>query len=228
MHHFSATELLWRKGKAIPVQAWTGPQGSRRLRLPEFLDIWQMKVVRSAVRTGRLYPQERSQVLISIRGWVDPRAIVRPEGLSHWKMSKDSIGNRTLLVAQCLDQTFFCSCFISFLSLCPVCLLCAFMCSDLMSLIPLQHTTQTSMHRRNCLFGSLYFYPSLFVPIVLAFAFCRYCKTHTTQTSMPPAGIKPPIPASDRSQTLGLDRSATGTGNHPGHRVSSRTSAYRE
>jgi hypothetical protein len=23
-------------GKAIPVQAWTGPEGSRRLRLPDF------------------------------------------------------------------------------------------------------------------------------------------------------------------------------------------------
>jgi len=24
------------KGKAIPLQAWTGPGGSRRLRLPDF------------------------------------------------------------------------------------------------------------------------------------------------------------------------------------------------
>jgi hypothetical protein len=24
------------KGKAIPLQAWTGPEGSRRLRLPNF------------------------------------------------------------------------------------------------------------------------------------------------------------------------------------------------
>jgi len=24
------------KGKAIPLQAWTGPAGSRRLRLPDF------------------------------------------------------------------------------------------------------------------------------------------------------------------------------------------------
>jgi hypothetical protein len=27
------------KGKAIPVQAWTGPEGSRRLRLPDFKTI---------------------------------------------------------------------------------------------------------------------------------------------------------------------------------------------
>jgi hypothetical protein len=24
------------KGKAIPLQAWTGPEGSRRLRIPDF------------------------------------------------------------------------------------------------------------------------------------------------------------------------------------------------
>ena len=25
-----------KAGKAIPLQAWTGPEGSRRLRLPDF------------------------------------------------------------------------------------------------------------------------------------------------------------------------------------------------
>jgi len=25
-----------KKGKTIPLQAWTGPEGSRRLRLPDF------------------------------------------------------------------------------------------------------------------------------------------------------------------------------------------------
>jgi len=31
------------KGKAIPLQAWTGPEGSRRLRLPDFktIDTWR-------------------------------------------------------------------------------------------------------------------------------------------------------------------------------------------
>jgi hypothetical protein len=46
---------------AVPVQVWTGSEGSRRLRSPEapkFQDNRHMKVVRlSALRTGRLYRQ---------------------------------------------------------------------------------------------------------------------------------------------------------------------------
>jgi len=42
--------------KAIPIQPWTDPKGSRRARLPEVLDNRRMNVARlSALRTGRLY-----------------------------------------------------------------------------------------------------------------------------------------------------------------------------
>ena len=51
-----------------------------------------------------------------------------------------------------------------------------------------------------------------FVLIVQVFAFCPYCTSHTTQTSMSPAGFDPAIVASERLQTLALDRSATGIG----------------
>ena len=35
--------LYYGKGKAIPLQAWTGPEGSRRVRLPDFKTIGTLR-----------------------------------------------------------------------------------------------------------------------------------------------------------------------------------------
>ena len=53
------TYLFLQKGKdkAFPLQAWTGPEGSKKLRLPDFVTKEQDGRL-SALRTGRLYPQE--------------------------------------------------------------------------------------------------------------------------------------------------------------------------
>ena len=56
------------KGNAVPLQVWTGSEGSRKLRFPDFMTTAQDGGRLSALSTGRLYPQEMLVVLISVRG----------------------------------------------------------------------------------------------------------------------------------------------------------------
>ena len=85
-----------RKGISIRVQAWIG------LRAPWG---WGFRDFQTVGTWGSLdcqpyapaafTPQGGPLVLICVRGGVDPRAIVRSEGLSQWKISKNPTGNRT-------------------------------------------------------------------------------------------------------------------------------------
>jgi len=51
-----------KKGKSVPLQAWTGPEGSRKLRFPDYVTMLQDGGRLSALQTGRLYLLNYSMV----------------------------------------------------------------------------------------------------------------------------------------------------------------------
>ena len=71
-HNYTSTIIRYKhnytKGKAVPLQAWSVPEGSRKLRFPDYMITAQDGGRLSALRTGRLYPQEIFLVHISARG----------------------------------------------------------------------------------------------------------------------------------------------------------------
>ena len=67
------------KGKAVPLQAWTGPEGSRKLRFPDFVTTAQNGGRLSALRTGRLHPRKYSWYSFLLEAESTPGAIVRSE-----------------------------------------------------------------------------------------------------------------------------------------------------
>jgi len=64
------------KCKAVPLQACSGPEGSRKVRFSDFVTTTQNGGRLSALRTGRLYPWYS----FLLKAESTPRAIVRSEG----------------------------------------------------------------------------------------------------------------------------------------------------
>ena len=98
---YKIMKSLYRAGQALRVPGSRGSQISRHSSHDGG------KVVSPTPRPPLPPPQEIFLVLISARGYINPRAIVRPEGLCKWKipMTPSGVEPATFcLVAQCLNQ----------------------------------------------------------------------------------------------------------------------------
>ena len=74
------------KNQSNPITGLDRSWGFQEVEATGVQDNWHNKVVRlPASHTGRLYtPQEIFLVLISFRGWVNPKAIAQPQELCQW------------------------------------------------------------------------------------------------------------------------------------------------
>jgi len=91
LHHWV---VLYRaEVKTIFVQPRTSLLGLQEFETLRFPGSRNMKVVRlSGLGTGRIYRHKIFLILIYIRGCADPKAIVSPERLNHWKIPMTSSG----------------------------------------------------------------------------------------------------------------------------------------
>jgi hypothetical protein len=62
------TQHVIGKGKAVPLQTWIGPEGCRRLRLPDFMTVGTLKWEGCQLYAAAAFTsQEIFLVLISVR-----------------------------------------------------------------------------------------------------------------------------------------------------------------
>ena len=71
---------VWGIKKSTPITGHAGPEGSRKLRLLDFLTTAQYGGRLSALRTVRLYPQGYSWYSFSLGAESTPRTMVWSEG----------------------------------------------------------------------------------------------------------------------------------------------------
>ena len=97
--------LKWnycKTGVAIPLQAWKGPEVSRRLRLPDLKTIgtWRWQGFHPNAPAA-FTPRKHPWYSFLLEAESTPGAIVRLEGLCQWKKFNDTIGNRTRDIPAC-------------------------------------------------------------------------------------------------------------------------------
>jgi len=83
--------LFIYKGKAVPLQAWTGPEGFRKLRFPDFVTTVRCQSYAPAAFTPRKY----SWYSFLLHAESTPRAIVRSGGFYANEKSTDTSWDRT-------------------------------------------------------------------------------------------------------------------------------------
>ena len=70
----------------LTITGRAGPEGSRKLRLSDFMTTARYGGRLSALRTGRLYPQEHSWYSFSLRAESTPRPWFGRKEICHWNI----------------------------------------------------------------------------------------------------------------------------------------------